>query len=571
MTQPKDRGEESEIAVNQGFTADTKSRRLITRLKLPTTGLRFLIVAVLVLGVFFRFVNLDRKFFWFDEVYTAFRISGYRETQVNEQEFRGRVIAVKDLQKYQRVNPEKGIIDTVKSLALEEPQLAPLHFVLTRFWSQLFGSSVVALRSLSALSSLLLFPSVYWLCLELFESSAVAWVAMAVIGISPLHVLYAQEVRMYSLWTGLTLLSCATLLRAMRVQTKLSWGIYILTLVVGIYTHWYTILVAFAHGVYVVGTEGLRWTKTVIASVLASLVGLLSVALWIFACKIWQRELPVVGNILEKEIIPHTRVSLLSFISRWTGNMSRAFVDANFSSRASLQEVVPLIPLILFLLILAGYSVYFTCRHTPKRVWLFILTLTGLTSLPLMLTDFIVGGYRLTAFARYLIPSYLGFQLAMSYLLTVKITSASVNWRQKLWQLATLVVLSTAVASCAVSSQAENWWNKGDQASFMMPIARIINQANSPFLISDRGTIGEILPFLYRLNPNVGLQRLDEGNTPKIPDGFKDIFVYKPAFINKLSPQLQDKLTKEYNYKLEPVVINRDVADETRLWKLVKQ
>ncbi len=34
------------------------------------TSLRFLIIVLLVLGLFFRFVNLDRKVYWLDEVYT---------------------------------------------------------------------------------------------------------------------------------------------------------------------------------------------------------------------------------------------------------------------------------------------------------------------------------------------------------------------------------------------------------------------------------------------------------------------------------------------------------------------
>lgn len=45
---------------------------------------------------------------------------------------------------------------------------------------------------------------------------------MALIAVSPFHVLYAQEAREYSLWTVTILLSSAALLRAMRVKTKLS-------------------------------------------------------------------------------------------------------------------------------------------------------------------------------------------------------------------------------------------------------------------------------------------------------------------------------------------------------------
>jgi uncharacterized membrane protein len=39
-------------------------------------GLRFLVITLLVLGIFFRFVNIDRKIYWGDEVFTSLRISG---------------------------------------------------------------------------------------------------------------------------------------------------------------------------------------------------------------------------------------------------------------------------------------------------------------------------------------------------------------------------------------------------------------------------------------------------------------------------------------------------------------
>ncbi|TAH23711.1 MAG: hypothetical protein EAZ10_12665, partial [Oscillatoriales cyanobacterium] len=47
--------------------------------------LRFLIIAVLAIGILFRFVNLDRKFYWIDENYTSLRVSGYTEAEIIKQ------------------------------------------------------------------------------------------------------------------------------------------------------------------------------------------------------------------------------------------------------------------------------------------------------------------------------------------------------------------------------------------------------------------------------------------------------------------------------------------------------
>ena len=47
----------------------------------PPKGLRFLVIVLIVLGVFFRFINIDRKVYWFDETFTSLRISGYTEKE----------------------------------------------------------------------------------------------------------------------------------------------------------------------------------------------------------------------------------------------------------------------------------------------------------------------------------------------------------------------------------------------------------------------------------------------------------------------------------------------------------
>lgn len=51
-------------------------------------------------GCFFRFTNLDEKFYWNDEAMNSLRASGYTETELFEQVFNGHVIGIEDLQKY---------------------------------------------------------------------------------------------------------------------------------------------------------------------------------------------------------------------------------------------------------------------------------------------------------------------------------------------------------------------------------------------------------------------------------------------------------------------------------------
>jgi uncharacterized membrane protein len=533
----------------------------------PPKGLRFLVVVLLLLGVFFRFVNIDRKVYWFDETFTSLRISGYTVAETVGQVCNGQEIGVKDLQKYQRLAPEKTLTDTIQSLAIEDAQHPPLYYVLTRFWGQLFGSSVAVTRSVAALMSLLAFPCIYWLCLELFESSLVGWVAVALIAVSPFHVLYAQEAREYSLWSVTTLLSSATLLRAMRLQTKLGWLMYAVSVTLGLYTFLFSVLVMIAHGVYVFVIERFRFTQRVIAYLLASLVGFLAFTPWVVAV------ITNLGKVNETTGWTSNKISRLSLIKSWIVNLSYFFIDFNFDLRSVyndsvLKSIVKfLIPVIL---IFVGYSIYFLCRNTQQRIWLFILTLIGVTALPLAMPDLIFGGVRSQA-SRYLIPTYLAIQLAVAYLLATQIISAVNNKRRKLWQVVMVLLISAGVMSCAISSQAETWWLKALNI-YTPQMVRIINQSANPLLIvscEGSSSIGDPMFLSHVLAPKVRLRLVNKSNVAQISDNFSsnfsDVFLYNPYY-NTIPQVFLDQVENQQKYKIEKNIYPESLG----LWKLSK-
>lgn len=495
------------------------------------------ILILLLLGIFFRFDNLGRKVYWYDETITSLRVSGYRQIEVIRQLFDGHEVSVEDLQKYQRLSPKKSLIATAHSLASEAPQHPPLYYVMARVWMQWFGNSVAVLRSLSALISLLAFPCLYWLCLELFESSIVGWIAIALMAVSPFYVLYAQEAREYSLWTVTILLSTAALLRAMRLNTKLSWLIYAATLAVGLYSFTFSLLIAIGHAIYVAAIEGLRLTKTVNAFLLASFASLLVFVPWLLVI--------IIHLLAVHEISAWTNFSLplLTLVKGWLLNLSQVFFDLN------VDYTNPLIYSIVPVLALEAYSIYFICRKAPKRVWLLILTLIGVTALALILPDLFFGGRR-SSISRYLTPCYSGVQLAVAYLITTQIIFNRSS-QQKIWQVVLVVLISGGIVSCTLSSQAEAWWNKYESCD-NLEVAQIINRASRPLLISDSGTgFSNVFSLSYLLAPKVRLQLVVEPNIPKVPSHSYDIFLYRT------SDSLREHLEKEY--KIEAVFKNSNI------------
>jgi len=516
-------------------------------LKLAPNWLRFLIIVVLVVGVFFRFLNLDGKVYWHDETYTSLRISGCTTAEVKQQIFNGHIITREAFAKFQRPNPEKGLSDTIKSLAIEDPQHSPLYYVIARFWVQIFGNSVTAIRSLSALISLLVFPCVYWLCRELFTVPlSLPYLAIALIAISPIHLIYAQEAREYMLWVVTILLSSASLLRAMRLESTrqleseriFTWGIYTATLALSLYTFLLSGFVAVAHGIYVTAMTKHRWTKTVKAYSLATLAAFLAFTPWIVVV------LANFSQVRNTTGWTAMKLPLLTLIQSWLMQNSRIFFDLDFSFENPFSYLITPI-----FLILVAYSIYFLCRTTHPQVWLFIVTLIAVPALPLMLPDFILGGVR-SLTARYLMPSYLGIQLAVAYLLANQLYNGSLL-RRKIWQTIMVLVIIGGVVSCGVSSQAEAWWSK--VVSYGNPqVAKIINQANSPLLMSDSFGInyGNVFSLSYLLNQKVRFQLVKDKNLPKIPQGFTNVFLLNP------SAQLRKGIEKKF--KSQANVVYKD-------------
>lgn len=501
---------------------------------------RYFLVIILAIGIFFRFVNLDQKVYWHDETITSVRLSGYTKDEFAEKVTNGKVIKIEDLQKYQQPNPNKSLFATIRSLAIENPEHPPLYYMLARLWVQSFSNGqtqpiapIQLVRSFSAAMSLLAFPLMYWLCRELFELPLTGWVAIALLAVSPFHVVYAQEARGYSLWTVTILLSSAALLRAMRLsksgaKSPINWGIYTITLILGLYTSLLSGMVAVGQGIYVIVSEKFKFSQTVIAYLVASFLGFLAFFPWLFLMVTNFDDIDWIGN----------EIPLLSWVTRLLLNLNALFVDLascykdqfidvkNGYDSIQLNFNEPLLYASIPILLTISYAIYWLCCKTPKRVWIFILILMGTTALPLLLKDTLGEGQRSTI-SRYLIPCYLGIQLTVAYLLSTKITSISTNiQQQKFWRIVLVMLISGGILSCTISAQADTWWNKYS-SYYNPPVAEIINKTTQPLVISSNPI--RLTSLSYMLDPKVRLMLVKEPNVPKIPNDFSDVFLFRPA------------------------------------------
>lgn len=531
-------------------------------LKFAPSWLRFLIIFLLTMGILFRFFNLDSKVYCHDETYTSLRISGYRTTEVKQQIFNNRVITKESFAQFQGANQQKSLNDTIMNLAKEDPYHPPLYYIIARLWMEIFGNSVTAIRSLSACISLLVFPCVYWLCRELFNVPlSVPGVAIALIAISPIQLVYAQEAQEYILWLVTILLSSASLLRVMRLESQdkdeavkeqkrpnlfAIWSIYAVTLAISLYTCLWSAFVALAHGIYVTIAAQFKLTETVRTYLLVSLVVFLAFMPWITI---------VMGDFFQFLIsADKTRIqpSLMPTFPFLMMQLSRIFFDIDLKLDNPLNYLITPI-----FLILVGYSICFLCLTTNYKVWFFIITLIVVPAVPLILSS--AGGIQLST-EPYFMPSYLGIQITVAYLLATQIYNRSVS-RRSILQIIMALVIICGLISSKVSSQAETWWNKG--MSYSNPqVAQIINQTSSPLLVSDAlgNNYGNVFSLSYLLEPKVRFLLVNNQQIPKIPNGFADVFL--------LNPSENWRETIEKNYKLKTNIIYSD--QYYSVWKLAK-
>jgi len=159
---------------------------------------------ILLCGALLRFYNLSLESLWRDET-----ISVYLAKQ--------------------------PLWDVLRNRA--DKSHAPLYFLLLKPWVALFGDSEFAVRSMSAVAGLLAVPMIAITGSALFRDRRVGLLAAALLCISPLHVEYSQETRMYALAVLLALCSTHFLFELLREPTRRRWICYLAATIVLIYEH----------------------------------------------------------------------------------------------------------------------------------------------------------------------------------------------------------------------------------------------------------------------------------------------------------------------------------------------
>lgn len=178
-------------------------------------GPGILLLVVIALGLAVRLWGLGRESIWLDEA-TSIKLA--------------------------RMDVWTGIQWTAVD---EHP---PLYFILLHYWLFL-GDNEWIIRGLSLLPGVLTIPVIYALGALLFDWRT-GLLAALFLAVSPFHVWYSQEARMYSWLTLLMALSVLFAVRAWHGRHWTDWLAYVLATTAGLYTHYYGPLILVAEDLF---------------------------------------------------------------------------------------------------------------------------------------------------------------------------------------------------------------------------------------------------------------------------------------------------------------------------------
>ena len=180
----------------------------------------WILVIIAIAGVALRSYELTARSLWFDEAFS------WRLIQFSFPEMITRAAA--------DVHP-------------------PLYYILLRGWTYVFGTSLVALRSLSVVFAAFTIFAGYGLAAYATRSRRAGLLAASLLAVSGWQIAFAWEARMYTLGTFLALMSTWLLLRGVRKPQVLPWLGYALVAVAFAYTHYFAFFTLAAHALFILG------------------------------------------------------------------------------------------------------------------------------------------------------------------------------------------------------------------------------------------------------------------------------------------------------------------------------
>ncbi len=291
----------------------------------------------------------------------------------------------------------------------------PLYFLTLHFWIQIFGTQVVAIRTLSLIFFILSLPVIYIVAKE-SSNKNIAFLTLLLIMLSPFIMWFTMEARMYTLLILVTIINHFFFLRLYNSDGRVGKTEYVISSIFGLYTHYFFIFFLASQAIFVI-YEGIYIKKARFGKLFFSLL---------FAAFLF--FLPWIAFVISQGKIANSQPMLAK---PTTFNIFQTLVNFIFGfQQYNIQTVlISLWPLLLVL-----FFVVFTQKRKIRilNIEYFLIT----TFVPVMLV-FIISYFRPIFLPRYLIFVTPTMFLMLAWLI--------VNATKSLTSLVTMTLLAVMI------------------------------------------------------------------------------------------------------------------------------
>jgi len=273
-------------------------------------NVRWTLGAFVLLGLLVRWPLLDRSV-WFDEVCMSDqRIGTWAQ-----------LVAVL----YKDIHP-------------------PLYVTFMHFWNGVFGDSELSMRMPPLLCGLASIPLVYWSGYRLVGRNAALWAAVLLM-LSPVHIWYSAEARLYSPMVACTLLLVGTFDRLMDRSlstTRSLWTLHFANVAVMLALHYY--LAVFVALTAVAAPLLMGWTRRARIVLVGHGIGLAMLTAFV-AAKSMLGEFQTSQDYLRPMTLPEAYLFLFEWC--WTGHTLLAVRNLLDDLAAWLQEAIGVVLVVI--------------------------------------------------------------------------------------------------------------------------------------------------------------------------------------------------------------------------------
>lgn len=344
----------------------------------------------------------------------------------------------------------------------------PLYTILLWLWTNMFGQTEIAVRTLSALIGTMITPATYLLGKEL-QSKKAGLLAATLTTISPFLITYSQEARMYTLFMLLSILSTYYAYKYSKNRHVTG---YLVTTILLIYTHYLSWILILAQALYVLTKHPNRIKKHL-------LIGLGLLASYIPWNEYLRQQLQNLGGV--SWIQPTTHQQIIETMIFLTGGTYM------FSAT-------------IFLLLLSTLYIY----KEKKETYLLLLTLFPPTILVL-----------LSFHTPLIVPRYIAYlSVFIILLISTTIDNITTNNKQKILIALLLIVLTVPSLTTLYKERTQPSWDKAAEELQDIPVGVVPDY--------------EMLPLLYYTDKDCFKKRIHTENNQTYSNcsniqGYQDI------------------------------------------------